>query len=533
MSAALKFPPAESLSFLPDAQIKAFEWRRKWLEEARGHGRGGKQLPPADLDWEILLFLAGRGFGKTVAQVQAGAWEAYRIPNLIVHAVAPTLSDVRGTTFEGPAGFRSVVPPELLKGGSWEVAFNKSLRELRFANGSLVRGFGAAEEAGRLRGPQAHFLIADELREWDKPAGNLRDAMNNALFGLRLPYPDGTPSRAVMGTTPKPIPFLKGFQAREGVRVVRGTSYENLRNLSQSYRSQLLSLAGTALGRQEIDAQFIDDEGDLSIIKRNWIRLWPLDPTRVDPRTKRPVHRALPALSFICVSYDTASSEADYDVKKHETDPTACITLGVFNVNEVFNEKERKAFGVRSQYGVLLLDAWSEHLGLPALLDKARAHNLRKWGPVERARKTDLTLVEDKSSGPGVRQFMRLWGMSVFPCKPRVSKTMRLHGISPLIHQGMLWVPESSMPDRKGQPIAWADEFMDQLCAFAGEGSVEHDDYVDTLSQAFEYFNQRGLLQAAPAVEFLDIEEKLEHDRKQATRLYEDEKRQRAPAPYG
>lgn len=515
---------------LPNAEIAAFKARHDWLTKARSPLRMGKQIPPADLEWEILLFLAGRGFGKTAGQVQWAWNEGWNYPNLIIHAVAPTLSDVNGTTFEGDAGFLKTVPYECLLGGSVERAYNKSRHELRLSNGTLIRGFGAVEEAGRLRGPQCHALIADELREWDRPAGNLRDAMNNALFGLRLRYPDGSPSRAVMGTTPKPIPFLKQFMKRPGVRVVRGTSRENLANLSVSFRSQIMALAGTALGRQEIDADFIDEENDLSILKRNWIRLWP-----VDQKTGR--HKPIPQMSYIVASYDTASSEENIHLDKQETeqktDPTACIVLGIFNTHEAFTEEERKKYGMPSRYAALLLDAWSGRYGLPALLDRARAYNQKKFGPADHSRKVDMTLIEDKSSGPGVRQFMRLWGLTVYPCKPRVSKAMRVHNISPLIFQGMLWVPESPNPARKGLPIAWADEFMDQVCAFAGEGSVEHDDFVDCLSQAFNYLRERGTLEAVPQVAFLDREEKIEFERRQAEKQYQAEKRSNRAAPYG
>lgn len=522
MSAAI-----DKFSVLGTDEIVAARTRRDWLESARSGIRQGKQIPPADKEWEILLFLAGRGFGKTAAQVQWAWWEAWRCPDLIIHAVAPTLSDVNGTMFEGDAGFLNTVPKECMLGGAIEKAYNKTRHELRLSNGSLIRGFGAVEEAGRLRGPQCHGICCDELREWDKPAGNLREAMNNALFGLRLPYPDGSPSRAVMGTTPKPIPFLKQFMKRDGVRVVTGTSRENLANLSASFRSQILALAGTAMGRQEIDAVFIDEESDLSILKRSWIKLWPFD-------AAKGVHKPIPQLTYVVASYDTAQSEEDIDLKRQETDPSACTVFGLFNTHEAFTEAERKKMGIRTQKAALLLDCWEARLSLPDLLDRARKFNAKKWGPKGFERRADMTLIEDKSSGPGVRQFMREWGLGpVYPIKPRVSKAMRMHTISPLIHQGMLWVPESPNPARQGMAISWADEFVEQIVAFAGEGSVEHDDYVDTLTQTFNWLHAKGELQATPEKKFLDVEEKIEHDQRLAKQQYEREKRVYRGNPYG
>jgi len=517
---------AEQIDDLGPDWAAAGAARRLWLIDAWKEPRKGKQIPPKDGDWEITLFLAGRGFGKTISQVQWAWWEDWRVPGIITHAIAPTLSDVRGTLFEGPAGFLATIPPECLFEQSVDKAYNKSLHELRLSNGSLIRGFGAQEEAGRLRGPQCHNLIADELREWEKPAGNLELAMTNALFGLRLKYPDGTPSRAVMGTTPKPIPYLKRFEKRAGVRVVRGSSYENIKNLAGVYRTQLLSLAGTMIGKQEIDGLYIDEESDVAILKRGWIRLWPKDPDTGKPRK-------LPEFSFILEVYDTAASEENWDKKKQTTDPSGSIVLGVFNVAQCFSEAERKKYRVRSKYACLLLDCWTERLGFPDLLERARTQHRTLWGPKGRGRRSDMVLIENASSGPGLRQFMGKWGIPTWPYSPRIGKTMRAHGISPLIQQGMLWVPESGRPDRENLPIDWAEPFLEQACAFGGEGTTEHDEYVDCVTSGFAYLRDRGVLEASPEVQFLDLDEKLDQDKVEASELADRERARETVNPYG
>lgn len=514
MSAALQIDP----DAIDDRDFAAYEARRRWLIEARAPKRRGKQIPPDDLEWLILLFRAGRGFGKSYALTQWLWWECYRRRGIIGHVVAPTIADVRGTNFKGPAGLQAVIPAECLKDATWEKAYNETHRELRLANGSLIRGFGAVEEAGRLRGPQCHAMICDEIAAWDRPAGNLEQALNNALFGLRLKGSDNIPARAVMGTTPKPIPYLKRLEKRPGVRLVHGTSYENLDNLSESYRNQLLAMAGTLMGRQEIDAAFIDEESDLSIIKRHWIKLWPAT-------------LKLPELSFVLEVYDTASSEENFDAKRQQTDPTASIVLGVFNVEQVFGKEWKRKHGVRGKYAALLLDAWAERLGLPELLDKARAQHRTKWGSP--GRRADVVLIEDKSSGPGLRQFMAKWGVPTWPHKPRRDKATRLHGVSPVVAQGGLFVPESGRPERKGLPRDWCEPFLEEVCAFAGEGSTEHDDFVDCLSSGLDYLHQRGLLDAEPDERWLDPDEKREADEREAVRLRDEEKRRTMENPYG
>lgn len=513
---------AATVEHLQDDDVAATEARRNWLLKARGGNRQGKQLPPTDPEWQILLFLAGRGWGKTDALAEWGWWEAWRAPGIIGHWVGPTNGDVVDVGFQGPAGLRAAIPAECLWRGSWEHAFrgSKPPVTLTFANRSVIKGFGATDEAGRLRGPQCHFMMGDELREWDKPAGNMETALNNALFGLRLPYPDGTPARALLATTPKPIPGLKRLLKRPGLRVVRGTTYENMRNLSVSYRNTLLAMQGTLMGRQEIDGVFIDEESDLSIIRRNWIKLWPAD-------------RKLPEFSFVLESYDTAGSEEDFDKKKQETDPTACQVWGVFNLNKAFPDaKVRQRMGIRGKYGMLLLEAWAERLGLPDLLDRARVQHRKKWGP-DPGRKPDIVLIEDHSSGPGMRQMLGKWGVPVWAAKTGGrDKVMRLHGAAPHVKQGAVWVPESRREDRKGMPRDWVDPVLEEICAFIGEGSTEHDDHVDSFSQAVNYLAQRSMLIAEPEVQYLDAEEKKEADEKEAHRLSGIEKAGKRGNPY-
>jgi predicted phage terminase large subunit-like protein len=400
-----------------------------------------------------------------------------------------------------------------------EKAYNKSTHELRLANGSLIRGFGAVEEAARLRGPQCHALVGDELREWDRPAGNLETAMSNALFGLRLPYPDGTPARAVFGTTPKPIPYLKRLLKREGLRLVTGTSYENIANLSPSFRSQLLSLAGTAMGRQEIDGLMLSDEGEEAIIRRNWIRLWPNG-------------KKLPVFNFVLESYDTATSEHNFDKKKQTTDPTACSVFGIFNTADNFTPEERKKLGLRGRYSALLLDCWAERLGMPELLEKARNQHRIKWG--NPGRRPDICLVEDKSSGPSLRQMLATYSVPCFPYNPgRQNKTQRLHAVSPLIQQGCLFVPESGRADLKGMPRDWVEPLLEELCSFYGPGTTEHDDLLDTVTAAMQYFHDRGMLEAKPEQKWVDYEMQIDHDRAEAMEVQAKERRRHAGSWYG
>ena len=489
----------EEIDTLDDVDLSVYAARSKWLAEARPE----QLLPPGD-DYDTVLWRAGRFFGKTRTLVENSWFDAYRVP-IRIHALAPTLGDVRRVLFEGESGYINKMPPEIVR------RHDKTNREIELTNGSLITGFSVVEEANRLRGPQCHLLVFDEAAAADRPAGNLEEAYNVAVLGCRLPYPDGTPSRKLIATTPRPIPFLKRLEKRPNVRVITGTSYANLHNVAASVRNELLALSGTLIGKQEIDGRYIDEEDDQTIFRRAWFRLWP-------------ANKKLPEFSFILELYDTAFSEENYDAKRNLTDPTAKTVWGIFNVKQCFNEEERKRLKIRSQYAALLLDAWAERLGFPELLDRARRENWTKYGSP--GRRSDIVLIEEKGSGISLRQTLATYSVLTWPYNPgRQSKTQRAHAVSPVVNQGMVFVPESKREDRKGLPRDWCEPFLEQVCAYRGKGSVEHDDYLDTMTSALLYLRDRNMLSPTPEITYIDLEDKRQHDERDA------EKQQRANEP--
>ena len=452
------------------------------------------------VDSPSRMYLIGRGMIPTHnsrALSEAAWWEAWRAPGIIVHYLAPTGGDVRGTAFEGPSGLLSVIPQECLYGGATEYAYNRTTREVRLAQGSLIKGFATTEEGERLRGPQCHFLVGDELAAWDRPAGNLESAFNNAMLGCRLPYPDRTPARAMFGTTPRPIPFLRRLENRADVIVVRGSTYENLANLSGNFLTTVMTLEGTQAGKQEIYGDYIDSS-EFGIFQRKWFRLFPRG-------------RKVPEFAFVIESYDTAFKEEDVNVTRQKSDFTACTVWGVFNIKAVFSKDEQKALGIFSntdkpRFGALLCESWHERIGFPDLLKKARDQHRIRWGTP--GRKADVVLIEQKGSGISLRQSLLEYGVPTWPYNPgQQSKTMRAHACAPLILQGACFIPESTIAGREGMPRDWAEPLLEQVCDFAGRGSTEHDDYVDSLSSALLYLQTRGMLSVVPETIDLDPED--------------------------
>lgn len=183
-----------------------------------------------------------------------------------VALIAPTRADVRATMVEGETGLLSVIPAEALFGQSRDVAWNKTTLTLRLANDSLLTGF-SSERPDRLRGPQHDYVWGEEVSSWNDAAkgaavgSEMDTTWSNMQLGLRL----GAHPRAVLTSTPKANKLTRDLVKLDAVALVRGSSYENRSNLSEMWWNTVVApLAGTRTGRQEIEAELLEDvEGAL------------------------------------------------------------------------------------------------------------------------------------------------------------------------------------------------------------------------------------------------------------------------------
>ena len=413
-------------------------WQLGWLAKAHAH-----QIVPAGDWWSIWLMLAGRGAGKTRAAAETLAWWAMNEQGTRWLVAAPTSGDVRGTCFEGDSGLLSVIPPSLI------ADYNKSLHELTLVNGSFIKGIPASEPE-RFRGPQFHGAWLDELAAWEY----LQDSWDMIMFGVRL----GQRTRIICSTTPKPKPLILQLIGREGddVTVTKASTYVNVENLAPSFQKQILQYEGTKLGRQEIHAEIIDPE-EGGIVKRDWFRLWP-------------ARKAFPKLEFILQSYDCATSD------NTQNDPTGSMTFGVFKPLD----------GAMS---VMLLDCWQEHLKYPDLRPKVIEEFEVVYGEGRDRKLVDLILVEDKSAGISLIQDLQQAHLPVHAYNPgRADKIQRLSIVANIIKAGRVWIPESD--SNPGFVKDWAEGAISQICSFP-EG-VEHDEFVDCISQALRYLRDGG-----------------------------------------
>lgn len=236
------------------------------------------QLPPKG-EWLTWLVLAGRGYGKNRSAAEYVRDIAYQGKVKKIALVGQTVGDVREVMIEGPeSGLLDVHPP-------WfKPIYEPSKRRITWPNGVTASTY-SGDTPDQLRGPQHGFAWVDELAKFKYP----QETWDNLMFGLRI----GDDPRTVVTTTPRPIKIIKELKADESTVTTVGSTYENIDNLSLTYQKQVAKYEGTRIGRQELNAEILDDNpGAL------WSRSWLDRDRKTDhPRLVRIVVGVDPAVS--------------------------------------------------------------------------------------------------------------------------------------------------------------------------------------------------------------------------------------------
>lgn len=201
-----------------------------------------------DGEWTTWLVLGGRGAGKTRSGAEwvRGEVEAGRAGRIAL--VGETFGDVREVMIDGASGLRA------LGARAARPRYEASRRRLLWPNGAVAQAFSASEPDA-LRGPQFDAAWADELAKWRYA----EEAWDMLQFGLRL----GERPRQVVTTTPRPVPILRRLLKEETCIATRASTHANRANLAEAFfRAVIARYEGTRLGRQELDAELIEDNPD-------------------------------------------------------------------------------------------------------------------------------------------------------------------------------------------------------------------------------------------------------------------------------
>ena len=180
-----------------------------------------------------------------------------------------------------------------------------------------------------------------------------------------------------------------------------------------------------------------------AILKREWWQDWE--------------DRNPPRCDFIIQSYDTAF------LKKESADYSAITTWGVFH-----HEDKGPC--------IILLNAFKDRYEFPELKKVAHEEYLF-WRP-------DMVVVEAKASGIPLSAELRDIGIPVVNFTPSRGndKHARVNSVSPLFENGKIYAPLHEH---------FAQELIEECAAFP---FGDHDDYVDSTTQAIMRIKQGGIV---------------------------------------
>ena len=380
-----------------------------------------EQIPTEDKSWTTWLYLAGRGAGKTRTAAEWLAFQASSNPRTRWAIAAPTYSDVRDTCAEGQSGIVQV----LREYGTLK-DYNRSIGELFLTNGSRIKLF-SGEEPDRFRGPQFHGGWFDELAAFKYP-----DAWDQYQFGLRL----GDFPQTIVTTTPRPTKLIKDLIAREGVRVVRGSTFDNAKNLAPSALVELKArYENTRLGRQELYGEILDNvEGAL------WTREM-IESARVTEA---------PPLIRVVVAIDPAVTS------NSTSDETGIVCAGVSSAGEYYILDDKSLRSSPDQWARQAVNLYHEY-------------------------KADKIVAETNNGGDMVIMLLKQVDAGIATKKVTATrgKQLRAEPISSLYEQG------------KVHHIGYFPELESQMCEWTPL-SNESPDRLDALVWALTELNSGG-----------------------------------------
>jgi predicted phage terminase large subunit-like protein len=181
-----------------------------------------------------------------------------------------------------------------------------------------------------------------------------------------------------------------------------------------------------------------------ALIKREWWQDWEGD---------------IPPLEHVIQSYDTAF------MKKSSADYSAITTWGVFTPDE------------DSGPCLILVDALKGRYEFPELR-RIALDQYGYWNP-------ETVVIESKASGLPLTYELRKMGIPVLNFTPSKGndKHTRVNSVSPLFESGRIYAPKE---------MEFAQEVIEECAAFP---YGDHDDLVDSMTQAVMRFRQGGLIQ--------------------------------------
>ncbi len=371
------------------------------------------QLPPED-DWRVWLFMGGRGAGKTRAGAEWVNALAARGAAMRIGLIGATLHETRSVMVEGASGILRPADPAM------RPRYARSTRRLTWPSGAVAEIL-SAERPATLRGPQFDLVWADEYAKWRHPDA----AFDIVQMGLRL----GARPRMLVTTTPNRTPALRKLLGDPATALTHAATGTNAVWLSPQFMRDLNAMfGGTALGRQEIGGELLQDAED-AMFRRAWI-----DAARVG---------VAPDLKRIVVAVDPPVSHGP------RADACGIVVAGRARDGEIYVLADRTVQGLSP-------DGWAKRV-----MQAADAYE------------ADAVLVETNQGGDVLRGMLANAGggrMRVTPLHAQDSKRLRAGPVSQLYEQGRV------------HHVGALNALEDELCLFGSkDAGSKSQDRVDAL----------------------------------------------------
>jgi phage terminase large subunit-like protein len=243
-------------------------------------------------DTPIHLALCGRGWGKTFCGSRwlMAAVEEHGAKRLVM--AGPTLGDIKRTMWSGESGLESAYPLNHPNRPKYLV----SQSEIRFPNGAVALLI-PEESMERARGHNSSHCWVDELGSF---GANGEEFFESLMMGMRL-----APAQTLITTTPKPNSLMIDLYKRigEDVELIEGNTFENEEHLDPVMLNRARRLAGTRLGKQEIEGK---------ILMTNPAALW--SPQLIDDCSKPEDYYPIKRWASCCIGVDPASNRKNSDL---------------------------------------------------------------------------------------------------------------------------------------------------------------------------------------------------------------------------
>jgi len=204
--------------------------------------------------------------------------------------------------------------------------------------------------------------------------------------------------------------------------------------LKQAELDRFIASVPAAVRDQEIYGKFTDSD-ELKVFLNEWWKYY----------------KELPPTGHIVQSWDTAFKKGE------ENDYSVCTTW------------------LNSKLGFFLLDVTRGKWEFPQLVQQVKDLHAKF--------KPNVVLIEDKASGQSLLQTLKQeTKIPLKPIKPDTDKISRANAVTPMVESGRVFFAYESAPYLK--------DLLDELEEFP---NVEHDDQVDSFTQALNYMKSNAI----------------------------------------